>query len=1096
MSTHVGLSGRLAGLFIGSKLTPLILLGALLLGLFAVVVTPREEEPQIVVPMADVFLSFPGASAKVVEEQLTKPFERKISEIRGVEYVYSISRPSGVLIIVRFYVGEPMEQSLVDLYDKLMSNQDLFPPGAGTFLVKPRDINDVPIVTVTLSSDRYGDAQLQQLAEHVLENVKKVPGTAGGFFVGGRPRELRIQIDPARMRAYGVTPLDMAGVIKGENLALPAGRFQSQNREYVLETGRFIRSREDLEALVVGVRDGRPIYLRQVADVVDGPSDVTRYVWFGLGAGGARETGLTNDASRDTLHESPAVTVAVAKQRGLNAVTVTREVLRTVDELKGTIIPSDVRVTVTRDYGETADDKANELLWHLLIAVAAVVLFLGLTLGLRPAMVVSLAIPVTLSLTLFTSMLIGYTINRVTLFALIFSIGILVDDAIVVVENTYRHLAMRRRPHREASIYAVDEVGNPTILATFTVIAALLPMAFISGLMGPYMRPIPVNASIAMFFSLLVAFVVIPWFCQTCYREGVVMKGVEHDDTAGGWTYRFYQRVLTPLLERPWLAYGFLALVAVLLVGSVALFYTRSVTVKMLPFDNKSELQLVIDMPEGTTLEETARVTKAVTRYVQTVPEVRDYQAYVGTASPFNFNGLVRHYFLREGSHQADIQMNLLPKDQRSAQSHEIARIVRPAVQEIGRQFGANVKVVEVPPGPPVQSVLVAEVYGPDYDRQRAVAKELRAMFEATPGVVDVDDFMEHDQIKYVFTVDHAKAALAGVPSDDIVRTLRMALGGDKIGLVHIPKEKSPVQIVMRLPQAERTGLEHLGEIAMRRPTGEMVQLSELLRLEQTIEEKAIYHKNQKPVVYVVGDVGGPGAEKAESPVYGVLGIGDRLKAYRPPEGYEIEQHYAKAPWSESRLAVKWDGEWQITYETFRDMGIAFAIAMLLIYLLIVGEFQSFLTPFIIMAPIPLTLIGIVPGHWLTGSYFTATSMIGFIALAGIIVRNSILLVDFIELQRREGWPLQEAVIRAGAIRTRPILLTAAALMVGAFVIILDPIFQGLAVSLLFGVGASTLLTLVVIPVLYVSLMKGSRPHDPIEVAGQRQAASEPSAVN
>ena len=1087
MSIHVGLSGRLAGLFIGSKLTPLILIGALLLGLFAVVVTPREEEPQIVVPMADVFLSFPGASAKVVEEQLTKPFERKISEIRGVEYVYSISRPSGVLIIVRFYVGEPMEQSLVDLYDKLMSNQDLFPPGAGTFLVKPRDINDVPIVTVTLSSDRYGDAQLHQFAEHVLEHGKKVPGPAGGVFAGGRPRELRIQIDPARMRAYGVTPLDMAGVIRGENLALPAGRFQSQNHEYVLETGRFIRSREDLEALVVGVRDGRPIYLRQVADVIDGPSDVTRYVWFGLGAGGNHDTGLTNDASRDTPHESPAVTVAVAKQRGLNAVTVTREVLRTVDELKGTIIPSDVRVTVTRDYGETADDKANELLWHLLVAVVAVVLFLGLTLGVRPAMVVSLAIPATLSLTLFTSMLIGYTINRVTLFALIFSIGILVDDAIVVVENTYRHLTMRRRPHREASIYAVDEVGNPTILATFTVIAALLPMAFISGLMGPYMRPIPVNASIAMFFSLLVAFIVIPWFCQTCYRAGVVMKGVEQDDTTDGWTYRFYQRVLTPLLRHPLLAYGFLALVGLLLVASVSLFYTRSVTVKMLPFDNKSELQVVVDMPEGTTLEETARVTKAVTQYVRTIPEVRDYQAYVGTASPFNFNGLVRHYFLREGSHQADIQMNLLPKDQRSAQSHEIARIVRPAVQEIGRQFGANVKVVEVPPGPPVQSVLVAEVYGPDYDRQRAVAKELRAMFEATPGVVDVDDFMEHDQTKYVFTVDHAKAALAGVPSDDIVRTLRMALGGDKIGLVHIPKEKSPVQIVMRLPQAERTGLEHFGEIAVRRPTGEMVQLSELLRLEQTIEEKAIYHKNQKPVVYVVGDVGGPGAEKAESPVYGVLGIGDRLKAYRPPEGYEIEQHYAQAPWSESRLAVKWDGEWQITYETFRDMGIAFAIAMLLIYLLIVGEFQSFLTPLIIMAPIPLTLIGIVPGHWITGSYFTATSMIGFIALAGIIVRNSILLVDFIELQRREGWPLQEAVIRAGAIRTRPILLTAAALMVGAFVIILDPIFQGLAVSLLFGVGASTLLTLVVIPVLYVSVMKWSRSPGPTEGEGEKQ---------
>ena len=1065
----LGVSGRLAGLFVGSKLTPLIIIASLLLGLFAVLLTPREEEPQIVVPMADVWLPFPGASAKIVEEQLTKPIERKLSEIKTVEYLYSISRPGGALIIVRFYVGQPMEQSLVDLYDKLMSNQDLFPSGAAPFQVKPRDVNDVPIVTLTLSSERYTDYQLRQLGDQVLEDAKRVGGTAGGFVVGGRGRELRVQIDPSRLKAYGLTPLRVAGVIQGENLALPTGRFESRNESFLVETGRFIRSKEDLDGVVVGVNEQRPVYLRQVAEVIDGPSETSRYVWFGEGPKG----------SSSSSEEVPAVTVAIAKQAGTNAVTVAEGVIRKVEEMKGHLIPADVRVTVTRDYGETADEKANELLWHLLIAVVAVVVFLGLTLGLRPAFVVSIAIPLTLALTLFISMLIGYSINRVTLFALIFSIGILVDDAIVVVENTYRHLTLRRRPHREASLFAVDEVGNPTILATLTVIAALLPMAFVSGLMGPYMRPIPVNASIAMFVSLLVAFIVIPWFCQTCYRPGVQMAGVDHESQEGGLSHRLYQRLLAPVLSHPAIAYLVLAIIALLLVGSMALFYTRAVVVKMLPFDNKSELQLVIDMPEGTTLEETARVTKALTQYVRTIPELRDYQAYVGTASPFNFNGLVRHYYLRDQPHEADIQINLVAKQERTTQSHDIAQRIRPPVQEIGRQYGANVKVVEVPPGPPVQSVLVAEIYGPDYDRQSEIAREVRQMFETTAGVVDVDDYLEADQVKYVFTVDRAKAALAGIPSEEIVRTLRLALEGEDVGLVHIPKEKQPVQVRLRLPIIERTGLENLGVLALRTAAGHMVPLSELIRVEQTVRDKAIYHKNQKPVVYVIADVGGVGPDKGESPVYGVTGIGKKLEHYTLPEGYELAQHYAVQHWSEQRFAMKWDGEWQITYETFRDMGIAFAVALLLIYLLIVAQFQSFLTPMVIMAPIPLTLIGILPGHWLTGSYFTATSMIGFIALAGIIVRNSILLVDFIQHQEAEGVPLLEAVIRAGAIRTRPILLTAAALMVGAFVIILDPIFQGLAVSLLFGVGASTILTLVVIPLLYY-LWIGTRQPQPV----------------
>ena len=1059
-SYQPGLSGRIAALFLTSKLTSLLIIGALLLGVFALLVTPREEEPQIIVPMADVWLPFPGASAKVVEEQLTRPFERKLSEIKGVEYVYSISRPGGALIIVRFYVGQPMEESLVDLYDKLMSNQDLLPPGASPFLVKPKDVNDVPIVTLTVSSERYGEFELRRVAEQVLEEVKKVAGTSTGFIVGGRSRELGVQIDPTRLKAYGFAPLQVAAVIRGENRALPTGRFESRNQSFLVETGRFIQSKEDLESLVVGVSDQRPVYLRQVAEVTDGPAEATSYVWFAQGPG------VEPAGSRVTV-PSPAVTVAVAKQAGTNAVTVANEVIRKVDDLKGVMIPTDVRVTVTRNYGETAREKADELLWHLFVAVIAVVAFLGFALGPRPAFVVTLAIPLTLALTLFTSMLIGYTINRVTLFALIFSIGILVDDAIVVVENTYRHLTMRRWSHDEASIQAVDEVGNPTILATFTVIAALLPMAFVSGLMGPYMRPIPVNASIAMFFSLLVAFVVIPWFCRSCYRAGTTMRGVDHETSEQGMMARLYRRLLTPLLAHPVLASAFLSVIALLFVGSAFLFYTRHVVVKMLPFDNKSEIQLVIDMPEGTTLEETARVTQALGRYVSTVPEVRDYQAYVGTASPFNFNGLVRHYYLREQPHEADLQINLVAKSDRTAQSHDIAKRVRPAIQEIARQYGANVKIVEVPPGPPVQSVLVAEVYGPDYARQMAVARDIRKLFESTVGVVDVDDYIEADQVKYVFNVDRAKAALAGIPSDDIVRTLHMAVEGEKVGLVHIPQEKSPVQIMLRLPLTERTGLEHMGQIGLRTNTGGMVQLSALLTLQQTVQDHAIYHKNQKPVVYVVGDVGGPAAENAESPVYGVLGVGKLLDEYRPEEGYRVEQYYAAQPWSEERVSMKWDGEWHITYETFRDMGIAFAVALLLIYLLIVGQFQSFVAPLVIMAPIPMTLIGILPGHWLTGSYFTATSMIGFIALAGIIVRNSILLVDFIQLEEQAGASLREAVIKAGVIRTRPILLTAAALMVGAFVIILDPIFQGLAVSLLFGVGASTLLTLVVIPILY-----------------------------
>jgi multidrug efflux pump subunit AcrB len=1056
---RLGLSGRIVQVFIRSKLTPLIIVASLLLGGFAILATPREEEPQILVPMADVFIPFPGASAKEVEELVVRPIERKLSEIRRVEYVYSTSRPGLALFIVRFYVGEDLEKSLVDLYDKLMSNRDLLPPGAPDFMVKPRDINDVPIVTLTLWSSRYDDYQLRRVADHLLEELKKIPKTSGGFIVGGRQRRLRAMLDPGRMKSYAVTPLELVSMLQKTNRKLPSGRFERDNREFTVETGEFIGSPEDLERVMIGTRGGQPVFLKDVAEVVDGPEEAVHYVWYGAGPG--------NHMAGDY----PAVTVAIAKQSGTNAVQVSRAILQKVEEMKGTMIPPDIHVTVTRDYGQTANEKANELLKHLLYATLSVVFFLGLALGIREAAVVSLAIPLTLALTLFVSWLIGYTINRVTLFALIFSIGILVDDAIVIVENIYRHLRMNPKVHRDdgilAAILAVDEVGNPTVLATLTVIAALLPMAFISGLMGPYMRPIPVNASMAMFFSLMVAFVVVPWFCRICYSKlsvGDHPPGPEESSNESGLD-RFYRWLLTPLMRS--IRYRILLLsgVGLLLLGSLSLFYFRLTVMKMLPFDNKSELQLVIDMPRGTPLEETARATQALASYLKTVPEVDHYQVYVGTASPFNFNGLVRHYFLREASAMADIQINLVEKGKRTAQSHDIGNRIRADIQAVAKQFGANVKVVEVPPGPPVQAVLVAEVYGSDDEKRMEMARRVRNVFEQTAGIVDVDDSIEADQVQYRFGVDAVKAGLDGISSEEIVQTLELALKGNASGLAHIPQEKNPVVIDLRLSRPLRSGTEELGQIYLRNSSGQMIPISELVRVWEGQTEKAIDHKNMKSVTYVVGNVAG----REESPVYGILNIGKGLKALPLPEGESLQEYYAQTPRLEEKSALKWDGEWQITYETFRDMGLAFGAALILIYLLIVAQFQSFAIPLVIMAPIPLTLVGIVPGHWLTGSYFTATSMIGFIALAGIIVRNSILLVDFILTEQRDGKPLSEAVIRAGAVRTRPILLTAAALMVGAFVILFDPIFQGLAISLLFGVFASTLLTLIVIPVIYVS---------------------------
>jgi multidrug efflux pump subunit AcrB len=1067
----LGPAGRVAQAFIDSKLTPLLVVAALLLGIFAVLATPREEEPQIQVPMIDVLVPYPGATAHEVEERVATPLERLVWEVPGVEYVYTTSSPNFAMAIVRFKVGHDPEEALVKLYTKLMAHPEDLPQGAGPAIVKPKSIDDVPIVALTLWSERYDGFQLRKAADEVALEIKKIPNISEVNVIGGERREIRVVLDPERLRGYSASALQIAQALKQVNWNLPVGSFTENNREVTLSAGRFLHTAAEVKSVVIGVRDGRPLRLGDVAQVVDGPEERATYVLFGAGPQAAAKQipGRPVDA--------PAVTVAVSKKPGSNAVVLAHQIETKVRELERTTLPSDVHVTYTRDYGETAQEKSNELILHVLIATAAVVLLMLFALGKREAMVVAVAVPVTLALTLAMSSLFGYTLNRVTLFALIFAIGILVDDAIVVVENIHRHFQLGWTTRTKAAVYATDEVGNPTILATLTVIAALLPLAFVSGLMGPYMRPIPVNASAAMFFSLLVAFVVTPWVTLRVLKK----NGHGHEATVespGAETQgerrveRFYGRIMRPLIQHRSRAYVALGVVALLLFGSMALVRVRAVRVKMLPFDNKSEFQVIVDMPEGSTLEQTAAATRALATELRSEPEVTDYQVYVGTASPINFNGLVRHYFLRQGPNVADIQVNLARKQDRKAQSHDIAKRVRPKLVPIAERFGARIKVAEVPPGPPVLSTMVAEIYGPDPQRQLEVATQVKGIFETTPGIVDVDWFVEDPQPKLDFRVDGERAALAGITPEMIAQELRMAGAGAEVGLLHTATGREPVPIVLRMERGRRPSLATLQGLALHAPDGRMVPLAELVQIVPATEDRSIYHKNLRRVVYVTGDVAGA----SESPIYGILDMKEKVAALQLPEGYQIEQLYKAQPQSEDKLRLKWDGEWQITYEVGRDMGIAFAVVMILVYLLVVAWFKSFVTPFIIMAPIPLTLIGILPGHWMTGMFFTATSMIGFIALAGIIVRNSILLVDFIDLERETGASLEEAVLKAGAVRLRPIVLTALALVVGGFVIVLDPIFQGLAVSLIFGVVVATALTLVVIPLLYYMYLKRQLP--------------------
>ncbi|MCC6795935.1 MAG: efflux RND transporter permease subunit [Candidatus Hydrogenedentes bacterium] len=1057
-----GIAGAIAHAFIDSKLTPLIIGASLLLGVGAVLVLPREEEPQIIVPMIDIFVEMPGASAKEVEERITKPMEKLLWEIPGVEYIYSTSSPGSSMCIVRFLVGENEEDAIVRLNQKLFANFDLIPPGASEPLVKPRSIDDVPILALTLASKEYDHYTLRRIAAQLHDAIKEVPDVSEVKIIGGQRREVRAVLDATRMAAHNIAPNAIRQRLGEANIRRSAGSFSSNNCEFLVETDGFLTDADAVENVVVGVFADRPVYLRDVATIVDGPEEVSNYVFFGAGPAdghppvlGSHENAFANGVP------TPAVTIAVAKRKNTNATTVAQNVIDKVHALGGKVVPQGVLVSVSRNYGETAKEKSNELLYHMALAVISVSILIAFTLGFRESGTVAIAIPVTLALTLVIFYFYGYTINRVTLFALIFSIGILVDDAIVVVENIVRHYNLPESAGKSAqtiAIEAVDEVGNPTLLATVTVIAAILPMAFVRGLMGPYMEPIPVGASAAMVFSVVISFIVTPWAAVRLLRRSGA-KDHAHEEGA---LDRVYRRVMRPLLLNAGVRTVFLAGVVFLLLAACALVPLQRVLVKMLPFDNKSEFQIVIDMPEGTTLEETALVTREIADSVKQSAEVTDYQMYVGTAAPHNFNGLVRHYFLRKGANVADIQVNLASKDDRDAQSHDIAKRIRPHVQEIARRHNARVKVAEVPPGPPVLQTLVAEIYGPDYTKQIALARQVLEVFEKTEGVVDVDWYVEDDQTKYRFVVDHEKAALNGISSAQIASTLRTTLDGAQGGLVHIPTEKEDLPINLQLDRGQRSSVDGLRSIKVQGETGNLVSIGELVRVETTTQDKSIYHKNLMPAVYVTADVGG----SAESPVYVILSLMDAVDKLQQP-GLTIAQFSTTQPPSTEQFAVKWDGEWYITYEVFRDLGLAFAVVLVLIFILVVGWFQSMKTPFVIMAAIPFSLVGILPAHWLMGAFFTATSMIGFIAGAGIVVRNSIILVDFIELRLQQGMPLAEAVIDAGAVRFRPMMLTAAAVVVGASVILFDPIFQGLAISLMAGEIASLLLSRMAVPVLY-----------------------------
>ena len=1042
MSRPTGVAGRLAGAFIHSKLTPLFIIASMLLGVYAVIALPREEEPQIIVPMIDVFVDMPGASPTEVEQRVTRPIEKLLWEVPGVEYLYSTSMPGRAMLVVRFLVGQNQERALVQLTQKLAANAPMLPPGASPPLVKARSIDDVPVMALTLWGAGYDDVRLRQMAVQLQEALKELPDISEIAIIGGRPRQLSVDLDPAALASRGLDPLAVQQALSRSNTRTAARDIVAGNRATRLESGEWPQSPDAVRDIVVGASGGAPVHLGDVADVRDGGGEPVDYVMQYPGRGQA----------------FPAVTLSIAKRRGVNAIELTRSVERKVETARGYLLPRDLTVSVTRNYGETAAQKSNELLWHMLLAVVSVSVLIWLILGHRESLVVLTAIPVTLALTLFVFYLYGYTLNRITLFALIFSIGILVDDAIVVVENIVRHARMSQdgRGLAAIAVRAVDEVGNPTILATLAVIAAILPMAFVGGLMGPYMRPIPVGASAAMVFSLIVAFVVTPWAAVR-----LLHRPHAHEDEAEDRLTALYRRVMRPLLARPAARAGFLGLVAVLLVGAVALVPLGLVTVKMLPFDNKNELQVIVHMPEDTPLETTAGIAAALADESLRDGAVTSVQSYTGAASPYTFNGLVRHYFLRREANLADLQLMLADKDARREQSHAIAKRIRTRLEPLAARLGARIQVVEVPPGPPVLQTIVAEVYGPDAGRRLDLARTVRSTFERTPGVVDVDWYVESRQPKLRLEVDGEKAAAAGLSAAEIASVVSMAGAGAPAGLLHDPQAREDVPIVLRLPRDLRGSLDALR--SLRVGALNPVAVGELTHVSAVDEEQSVYHKNLLPVTYVTADVAG----QIESPVYAILQMNRALETVRLPEGYGLEIFNTRQPFDSSKYAMKWDGEWHITYEVFRDLGIAFAAVLVLIYILVVGWFESFVTPLTIMLAIPFSLVGILPAHALLGAFFTATSMIGFIAGAGIVVRNSIILVDFVELRVRDGMSIEDAVVDAGAVRFRPMALTAAAVIAGSAVILFDPIFQGLAISLMAGEVASLLLSRMTVPITY-----------------------------
>ena len=1050
-----GFSGRIAEFFINSKLTILLMIALMIIGVYSSTLIPREEEPQIIVPMADVMVGYPGASPAEVENRVVKPLEKIISNIKGVEHVHSMAMNGRAMIIVQFYVGQDTERSYVKLYDELMKNKNIFPKGVYEPMVKTRSIDDVPMLGLTLWSEKYDDYQIRQISEEVTSEIKKIKDVSLTSVIGGRARQLKVILDKDKMAESNVDALGVMQMIQANNGSSQSGSFSSNDQEFLLTTGQFLASQEDVENLVVGTSQNMPVYLKQIAKVEDGAASPSNYVSFGY----ANNT----EKAKKFKDEYPASTISISKVKGADAMKISEQILEKVEQLKKTIIPSDVHVEVTRNYGETASHKVSELLMHLGVAILAVTVLVMFAMGWRGGLVVFFSVPLTFALTLFSYYMLGYTLNRITLFALVFVVGIVVDDSIIIAENMHRHFHMKKLPFKQAAIFAINEVGNPTILATFTVIAAILPMAFVSGMMGPYMSPMPIGASIAMMLSLFVALTITPYLGFHLLK---VKDEKEHKEEQGletGWIYKFYKKIEQPLLDNSKRRWTMLGITVVLLMISVMAFFTKWVAVKMLPFDNKNEVQVVIDMPEGTTLERTNAVAKEVAQYLKTVPEMVNYQSYVGSSAPITFNGLVRHYDLRGGSNMADIQVNLLHKEDRSEQSHDVAKKIRPEIQKIGKKYGANIKIVEVPPGPPVLSTIVAEIYGPNYEDQLKVADQVQKILQNTDDVVDVDWMAEAPQTEFKLVADKEKSMLNGVAPAQIVGNVTYLLGEHPVSYLYDEKSNQPVNIVMKLSDADKTNLQDITSLKVKGQQGNMVPVADLVKVEKDSLAKTIYRKDQKRVAYVLADMAGG----LESPAYAILGMEDKLKNIKLPTGYKLNELYMKQPDDESDFTVKWDGEWQITLEVFRDLGAAFAVVIIIIYMLIVGWFQNFKTPMVMMVAIPLSLVGIVLGHWLLGAFFTATSFIGMIALAGVMVRNSVLLIDFIEIRLNEGIPIKQAIIDAGAVRTTPILLTTGAVVIGAIIILFDPIFQGLAISLVFGAIVSTLLTLIVVPLIY-----------------------------